>query len=572
MPALLVWDRLRPAPVGNDTAEALRCEIRDPLWMLARQYQMRELAGSDAGSVSVAHAVTKVSPIARWATDVGSVTSVPPEAPLDPLVERVAAPFDLQLRLETGREWLRMLSDANKRSAATAFQRERTLLIARVAPSFAPDDPRVTALANDDYARLLDAVAGRMLDGEALFSALANRQASSFLSGGADAEVDALGVGWRTWVQQLVGGGDATWKPSRLTYSFRVAASDATGEPRCLVATDHDGRGIDWTSFDQAACPPALAPAPPVIAEQQHVFVPSRIRFPGMPAARWWEIEPTHVDFGSLQSATTDTGALLLAQFALLYSTDWLAMPLPVSRGSLAQITQLDVTDVFGVTSTLPDLHASAAPKFRMFRIHGEGVLSALVVPHAPARRIQSSAIEEVQLVRDEIANLVWAIESRVSNGVADSADGRTSALAIETHLGAAASAAALELPLQQNDAHLIYKLATDVLPHMVPFTPVIGEHGLVLRRSAIARMIEGQPITRIRGRTQLVRMPSRYQIDASAIPPSGVTIRGVWRRARSSDGRTHTWFAYERFFTARAAAIGLAFDQIVRQPSVGAK
>jgi hypothetical protein len=571
MPALLVWDRLRPDPVGDDTAEALRCEIRDPLWMLARQYQMRELAGSDAGSVSIAHTVTKVSPIARWATDGGSVSPVPPEVPLDSLVERVAAPFDLQLRLETGREWLRMLRDANKRAAATAFLRERTLLIAHVAASFAPDDPRVTALANDEYARMLDAVAGRMLDGEALFRELANRPASSFLSG-ADPEVDALGLGWRTWVQQLVGGAEAAWTPSRLTYSFRVATTGATGEPRCLAATDHDGRGIDWTSFDHVACPPALAPAPAVIDEQQHAFVPSRIRFPGMPVARWWELEPAHVDLGSLQTATTDTGALLLAQFALLYSTDWLGISLPVSRGSLAQITQLDVTDVFGVTSTLPDLHAAVAPKFRMFRIHGDGVLDGLVVPHAPARRTQSAALEEVQLVRDEIANLAWAIESRVSNGVADSTDGRTSAFAVEAHLRAAAGAATPEHPLQQNDAHLQYRLATDVLPHMVPFTPVAGDNGLVLRRSAIPRMIDGQPITRIRGRTQLVRMPPRYQIDVSALPPSGVTIRGVWRRARSSDGRTHTWFAYERTPAARAAAVGLVFDQLVGRSSVGAK
>jgi hypothetical protein len=96
-----------------------------------------------------------------------------------------------------------------------------------------------------------------------------------------------------------------------------------------------------------------------------------------------------------------------------------------------------------------------------MFRVHGEDTLDALVVPHAPARRIQSAAIEEVQLVRDEIANLAWEIESRVSNGVADSTDGRTSGGAVEEHLRTIADGAAPERPLQQNDAHLAYKLAT---------------------------------------------------------------------------------------------------------------
>lgn len=565
--ALLVWDRLRPDPVGDDTAEALRCEIRDPLWLLARQMQMRELVGSDAGSVSIAHAVTKVSPVARWDSEAAPASPVPTDVPLDALVERVAAPFDLQLRLETGRAWLQTLRDAKKRAAETAFRRQRTLLVARTEPSFAPDDAAVTALANEAYARMLDAVAGRMLDGEALYHALATRKASSFL-GDEDAEIDELGVSWRAWVQQLVGDTPGAWIPRRLAYSFRVAATGGDGAPRCLAATDHDGRGIDWTSFEQVACPTALVPSPAVVEERQHAFVPSRIKFTGMPTARWWELEAANVDFGSLQTATTDTGALLLAQFALLYSTDWLAISLPVPRGSLAQIAQLEVTDVFGVTSALPDIHAGAAPQFRMFRVHGDTPLDALVVPHAPTRRVQSTAIEEVQLVRDEVANLGWAIEARVSNGVADAMDGRAAALAVEVHLRVLAGGGSPERPLQQNDAHLAYKLATNVLPHMIPFTPVARDKQLGLRRSAIPRVIEGRPVTRIRGRTQLVRAPARYEIDAAVLPPSGLTLRGVWRRARSSDGRIHTWFAYERIPAARAMAVGLVFDQIVSRDS----
>ena len=562
MTALLVWDRLRPDPIGDDTAEALRCEIRDPLWLLARQWQTGELEGSDAGSISTAQALTAVSPIARWGTDDDTVAPVPPDMPLDALVERVAAPFDLQLRLETGRAWLRMLDEAGKQAAATAFRREASLLVARREPSFTPDDPSAVALAHDPYARMLDAVAGRSLDGELLYRALANRTASSFLAD-ADADVDALAETWRAWVRELVGEVATCWKPSRLGYDLRVAATGSAGEPRCLAATDHGGRGLDWTSFEHVPCPPALRPAPPVVEASRHAFVPARVRFTGMPAARWWEIESSSVDFGSLQAATTDTGALLLAQFALLYSTDWLSISLPVPRGSLAQIMRLDVTDVFGISTTVPDAQASSAPLFQLFRIRGDGSLHALLVPHAVARRVQSTALEEVQFVRDELANLAWAIEARVSDGIADSTDGRASAVAIEQRLRALAGEGALERPLQDNAAHLAYRLATEVMPHMIPLAPVMRDQ-LVLRRSAIPRVIEGQPITRIRARTQLMRRPARYEIDATAVPPSGVTVRAVWRRARSSDGRTHTWFAYERIPAARASAVGLVFDQLV--------
>lgn len=562
MPALLVWDRLRPDPNDDDTAEALRCEVRDPLWMLARQWQMRELVGSDAGSVSIAHAATKVSPLARWSTADGAVLPIARDVPLDAHIERVPAPFDLQLRLETGRAWLRMLRDAKKQAAATAFGRERALLVARTEASFAPDDPRSVALANDGYRSMLDAVAGRMIDGEALYRALVDREASSFL-GAADAEIDALGKTWRDWVQALVGETVGAWTPPRLAYNFHVAATDGAGDPRCLAATEYDGRGIDWTSFEHVPCPPDLRPSPPVVEERHHAFVPTRVRFAGMPAARWWEIESASVDFGSLETGTTDTGALLLAQFALLYSTDWLSISLPVARGSLAQVAQFDVTDVFGITSALPDIQAGA-PGFRLFRIHGDASLPALLVPHAPARRVQSTAIEEVQFVRDEVGNLAWAVETRVNDGVADSMDGRAAALVVEDHLRALAGAGTPIAPRQVNDAHLAYRLATDVTPHMIPLTPIAHQGRLLLRRGAIPRVIEGHPLSRIRARTQLVRAPARYDIETAAIPPSGTTIRGVWRRARSSDGRNHTWFAYERAPTARAAAVGLVFDQIV--------
>lgn len=564
MSALLLWDRLRPDPIGDDTTDALRCEIRDPLWLIARQWQMRELVGSDAGSVAVAHAATRVSPLTHWSPGAGgAAAALPPNVPLDAVVERRPAPFDLQLRLETGREWLRMLREARKSVAARAFGRHSELLVTRSEPTFAPDDAAANALAHDGYAGMLSAVAGRMLDGERLYLALANRAASSFLAR-ADRDVDALGMTWRAWVHQLVGDAADSWEPRRLTYSFSVSATGSGGEPRCLAATAHDGRGIDWTSFDHVPCPPELVPSQRVVEEDARSFIPAQVRFAGMPGARWWELEDESIDFGSLRAPTTDIGALLLAQFALLYSTDWLALSLPIRRGSLAQLMRLDVTDVFGVTSSLSSIYRPGVePLWELFRVRGDGSLDALLVPHAHGRRVQGTSIEEVQFVRDEVANLVWAIEARVSDGVSNSMDGRTSAVAIEQRLRALAGGTSSTTAVQRNDADRAYRLATDVMPHMIPFMPIAGRDRLTLRRAAIPRVVADQPITRIRARTQLVRRPPRYELDGAAIPQSGVALRGVWRRARSSDGATHTWFAYERIPSERADTVALKFDQI---------
>jgi hypothetical protein len=53
-PAIVTWNRLEGRPRTADFERSLRAEIRDPLWMLCRQWQFGEFQGEDAGSASIA--------------------------------------------------------------------------------------------------------------------------------------------------------------------------------------------------------------------------------------------------------------------------------------------------------------------------------------------------------------------------------------------------------------------------------------------------------------------------------------------------------------------------------------
>src|SRR5512132_3121598 len=44
------WTRLEPQPRDPSMATGLRAEVHDPLWLLARQLQLGEFTGEDAGS------------------------------------------------------------------------------------------------------------------------------------------------------------------------------------------------------------------------------------------------------------------------------------------------------------------------------------------------------------------------------------------------------------------------------------------------------------------------------------------------------------------------------------------
>ena len=45
-PTVGLWNRLEGRPRTTDFDRALRVEVRDPLWMLTRQWQLREFRGA----------------------------------------------------------------------------------------------------------------------------------------------------------------------------------------------------------------------------------------------------------------------------------------------------------------------------------------------------------------------------------------------------------------------------------------------------------------------------------------------------------------------------------------------
>ena len=50
IPSITTWTRLEPLPREGSLARSLQAQVRDPLWMLSRQWQVGEFLGDDAGS------------------------------------------------------------------------------------------------------------------------------------------------------------------------------------------------------------------------------------------------------------------------------------------------------------------------------------------------------------------------------------------------------------------------------------------------------------------------------------------------------------------------------------------
>lgn len=109
-------------------------------------------------------------------------------------------------------------------------------------------------------------------------------------------------------------------------------------------------------------------------------------------------------------------------------------MPVPV--GAVFTTSHLLVTDTFGMTLSLaPAAHAQTgggraegAGRWTTFLpslADGTAVAHAFVLPASAVQRLTSRPVEDVHLLRDEAANLAWAVEAVVegaANRVADPA------------------------------------------------------------------------------------------------------------------------------------------------------
>jgi hypothetical protein len=112
------WTRLEPQSVSGDPTPGLEARVHDPLWLLARQWQLGELEGADAGSpVSVAVTTTTSDVVAMQPGD--PVASHPVRAGLvvdllEPHVEgdRCAARRRLRQRAEAGAQLVSELRES----------------------------------------------------------------------------------------------------------------------------------------------------------------------------------------------------------------------------------------------------------------------------------------------------------------------------------------------------------------------------------------------------------------------------------------------------------------------------
>jgi hypothetical protein len=605
---LRVWSRLEPRARENDFSRALRAEVHDPLWMLARQWQFGEAKGEDAGSAILARLVQRSAPLDGFSN--GSTAPQPfgEDLPLETRVERMPLPVDLSSRVQLGRQWLRTLDSAGAAFNAgggvppyvAATYRTSCLQAFPITSSepsgSSPDDKlaRAKARASPRSRASLAALTGRMVDGVALLEALPETIAWVTLP----AALQALAVpghegllvaaltAFRDWVGSIwsrpAGEGDTAWVSEQLEYRFGCTVPRPGGRRLRLQAQEFASGRLDWYGFDLAGEVPA-APVPPEPQSTVFTVIPSRATYPGQPNPRWWMFEDGSVDFGSMRADTTDLARILVAEFALVYGNNWFVIPCRQPMGSLAEILGIVVRDVFG-RATLVRAVGRGAPeswtRWDMFslgqaRTAGASPLgSHLFVPPVVSGVQEGEPIEAVRLVRDETTNTVWGVEQRVSDGFGRGRDGHDAARRLKDAVAAELPAPA---PVEHGTMKLAYRLGNSVPENWIPFLPVHKPHedrAIRLQRASMPRFLVDQ-VRPVRPQTSILRpglAPDDRQLEPfflheEEVPRAGVEVISTFQRARWRDGKIVVWYGRRKRTGRGEGHSGLRFDFLEHVP-----
>lgn len=618
--------RLEVDPVGETYEEGLSARVADPLWMLARQWQFGEFDGEDSGWPIQASYLIAGLPVIGYGPGADPDAAAfrpfaPSDAPLEAMVEAeplLAEGFHARANAEAGQMLVRLASTAGRGDIADAARKAYPGYLDKATR---PDDP----LSDPAGALWHLLLADRCVDAQALATDLRNNADAdgnllalpqTLVDQGLAMDAAPVLSNWLNWMTDYIFEPETNpaWLSRRQEYAFEVAVG-ANGERQRLDADEYiDGR-IDWHDFDRKGSLPqgALAnfPGEPLDDIKPRSSIPAQIQYAGMPATRFWEFEDGQVNFARLQAGPLDLVRMMVAEYALVHGNDWFLVPARVKAGGLYRVKEMAITDTFGRQTIVNPIAADAGLNWRLQGLstpQGTADAQWLFVPPPLSDTLEGSPLEEVALVRDEMANLAWAIEKRVQGVSGEPLD-----RALEDQRYGIRQ----QPTVAGSDAHQLYRLMTPVPSHWLPLIPVRQSAAdlsvsLLLQRAGMKRFyrvdaaamaaIDGYAefIERLRESSDFVEvvpfdpaLPVDEQdvqvfifhprgrllraspqgsisqdsllIEEAEVPRAGAVVERRFNYARTADGRAWLWVGRKKRVGRGEASSGLRFDCAVQ-------
>jgi hypothetical protein len=526
-----VHHRLEPRPPARPLEEGFAAPLADPLWFLGRQWQLGEHAGANAASpveVAITRSQTPITTTGQDRTPRPHDTpqTTPPEALLEGETDEW---WTIGRRVRIGRAASAQLPAAADVQAAID-KRDHGQPLTPAEQALLKYGPFLI-----DLSVPYDALSGTAYDGLALYAARGRAPIQGNVPAAAFSDVPHR---------------PTHWEPPGLDYADDFGAGNAV-----LTARRHDGGDVDWWTVDATQ---ELRPPTPTAGPVRQW--PSRFRYPGSPAPRWWQIEDAAVDVGGYPPDRAHFATLLLIDLLTTHSDDWFTFHLRSSAGQVVTLHRLAVRDTFDEVHTInlapsgPGGPGKPAPPadWSLFAVEGLGEWALPLWPTA-ASPLAGEPLEEVVLGIDEDANLLWAVEQRV-DGQAFTFD----------DTGAADRGSA------PKNAYA-YRPSSYVPKHWHPYTLEVENGARHFRQARLADLTQPttspkalRPLPSGRLLTEPAPGETVPRIQPAAVPSTGLRIIRRAMLARRTDGTPVLWVQRQRVPLLVPPSNALRFDIVL--------
>jgi len=557
------WARLEARPRGTDLIDSLKAQVRDPLWLLCRQWQMGEFEGDDCG--------TPVYSDLDY--DCSSIQSQ--QLPLNPLIsaqpvinENDPGTKSLDVRIQMAEMWIRIISsDAQLKLLIPKFTTN---------PLYRFKQDTGTPVDEGSFG-MLEFFKDRYFDGFVFYKD--TKRFNSFTTPQRTL-LNAKFILFTQWYTRTYFQTEKSnnWNNSSLEYQYtlnvteKVEANTSLLNTKSIVVDEFYDPVPEWYHLkiknQQSKASTTLllngiktlkyAKNSPGVKK----LIPASVRFAGMPESRFWAFEEGGTNLAAVGADTLDLGRIALLEFGLIYSNDWMMMPIKASIGSMVQIRSLNITDSFGKVQVIKAVDQGIAntwDKWAYFSLDmiKDGNLgkadSSLPILGVIPQPIQGEPIEEVVFQIDEMANLVWAIEKTVQTPGGKPREGRSMQKEKKREKG----------------TDWKYEPQSQVPLHWIPFSALQSEtKQWVYRRgkmlSEAGEKIYPQTSLIRKGLSSTNQVEQVFDIYNHELCREGLQLKLRYNYGRWLNGEVYLWKAIQKETGGGEGNSGLAFDQLV--------
>jgi uncharacterized protein (DUF305 family) len=505
--------------------------------------------------------------------------------PLEAMVERqrvrAANGTDsrmLRLSVEAGLHFLKMLE------LQPLAKNYRAGFVARFALQ-APSAEHLSSL-DEQSARFIQTMIGRTPDARRIAATLRSNGANQLALDASlkivktdRAEVEQVATRWLAWYDTLFSEPsetDSAWSASRMEYAMTVAGrlSEQSVDEKSLTASEFYDGTLDWSSFDLNLEVNLGTDRDRQFSTVTETTIPAPITFRGAPAARYWEMEDARIEYGLMPVGPTDLAQLLMIEYASSYGNDWFVVPLSLPVGSLTSVSSLVVTDSFGVRSLLRPIGDAALPPpnwsmYQLAYLRRAGTApkagtaeNLFFLPPALGRSLQGAALEDVLFMRDEMANVAWAIERTLESPI----ELPVPCVAASTTQDGATPTGS---PPAGDSLLPRYLLSSTVPTNWIPLLPVQLAQApdkviSRLKRGAVLQPDGSQKVHSAQGR--ILNVGAELLMYDEEVPREGIHVTRHYQLARWIDGSTWMWLAHRKAVGRGEGSSGLRFDSVDTQ------